>query len=348
MATERALHDEIEARVREFDVSSLLLLLDEIAPSGRPYAIARAGHPARSPQPAWLEAIAFEPQEDPSAVSLTANLGLASCRSPLPDYFCELFNNPDVRDPLRELLSLLDDRLLERRFASYRPEDDRTIFPSFADTRRDMLCLGALRSPAALRWLFQKIYPELRVTVRRAPQDRALPAPDARLGAGVLGRAALGGRAVVPVRAIEVLLACRDHLSPLLGADGGRAPWAAVAGARLRDHVFPALRGAGVHLTVWLVLLDGEARARIADRVLPDRSYVGYDPMRGRKRVRFRRRLRLLRDGAARRLPRPPRFRPLRRPPWAVVRARLRRSHGPPARVLIFAGPVVGRADRDE
>jgi len=182
--------------------------------------------PASTPQPSWLEAIAFGPPDAPRAATVFANLGLSSCRSPLPDYLRRLTLDPDVRDPLGELLSLLDDRLLERRFASYRPEGDRGIFPDWAGTKRDMLCLGALRSPAALHWLFQAIYPELRVTVLRAPQDHSMPAPDARLGTAALGMAALSGRAVVPVRALEVRIACQDDLSPtrLSSAESDASP----------------------------------------------------------------------------------------------------------------------------
>ncbi len=115
------------------------------------------------------------------------------------------------------------------------------MFPDWAGTKRDMLCLGALRSPAALCWLFQAIYPELRVTVERTPQDHSMPAPDARLGAAARRGGALG-RAVVPVRALEVRIACRDHLSPLLDAEGARRHWAVVALERLRAHLSSAAR----------------------------------------------------------------------------------------------------------
>jgi hypothetical protein len=284
MTDPRAEEPLIAERIREFDVSALLLLLAELAegsPRRPPYALRREGYPASTPQPSWLEAITFGPTDEAPSATVSANLGLSSCRSPLPDYLRRHTLDPEVLDPLKELLSLLDDRLLERRFASYRPEGDPGIFPDWAGTKRDVLSLGALRSPAALCWLFQAIYPELRVTVERTPQDHSMPAPDARLGTAALGTAAISGRAVVPVRALEVRIACRDHLSPLLDAAGAQRHWAAVAGERLRAHIFPVLRGAGVHLTVWLIVLDEGARARIqgAPRVEP--SYLGYDPIRG-------------------------------------------------------------------
>lgn len=333
MTDERAQEPRIAERIRDFDVSALLLLLAELADQSKsaPYALRREGYPASTPKLSWLEAISFGSPDAPRAATVAANLGLSSCRSPLPDYMRRLTLDPDVRDPLGELLSLLDDRLLERRFASYRPEGDPSIFPDWAGTKRDMLGLGALRSPAALHWLFQAIYPELRVTVERAPQDHSMPAPDARLGTAALGRAALSGRAVVPVRALEVRIACQDDLSPLLDADGARRHWAAVAVERLHAHVFPVLRGAGVHLTLWLLVLDEGARARIQRSTPPAQSYLSYDPVRGKIRLH-----------EVSRAPSPRRFSPLDGALRARRRARAERAIPPilPARVLIFTGPV--------
>jgi hypothetical protein len=313
----------IAKQIRKFDVSALLLLLDELAGESEPYVVHRAGHPASTPQPSWLQTIEFETEDARRTARIAANLGLSSCRSPLPDYLRGLTLDPDVRDPLGELLSLLDDRLLERRLASYRPEGDPGIFPDWAGTKRDMLSLGALRSPAALCWLFRAIYPELRVTVERMSQDHSMPAPDARLGTASLGAAAISGRAVVPVRALEVRIACQDRLSPLQTTAGIQRHWAAVALERLHAHVFPVLRGAGVHLTVWLLVLDEGARARIQSPTRIEKSYLSYEPMRGRATS-------------------PRRFLPLQGAPEGRRWARWQRASLPllPARVLIFTGPV--------
>ena len=226
-------------------------------------------------------------------------------------------------EPLRELVDLLDDRLLERRFASYAPERDPSIFPdepqggsptAWLAAKRDLLTLTALRSPSALHWLFAKVYPELRVTVRRAPQDRWIDTPDVRLGTAELGKAALGGLARLPIRGVEVTLLCPHRLSPLLARtpDGGEAPrpWAEVAEERLESLVFPVLRATGLQLAVMLLLLDGEAEIRLDGGIprrgpelrrrrpaaprtersarpgAPDHPVLGPDPGRGRRRRR--------------------------------------------------------------
>lgn len=287
------LEPRIEERIRAFDVTALLQLLEEMG--YRPDQIGRAGHPAESPQPAWLDSIRFRHHHHlGQAATVFANLGLASCRTPLPAYFREFKGQPDVDDPLGELFDLLDDRLLERRFASYAPERDRKIFPdeggpggrasprnTWLEAKRDLLTLTALRSPSALHWLFAKVYPELRVTVRRAPQDRRIATPEVRLGVSPIGLAALGGEARLPVRGLEVTLLCEHRLAPILDADQVPLPWVRVAEERLEALIFPVLRETGVQLEVSLLLLDRGAAARLdgeAARV-DELSYVGYDPL---------------------------------------------------------------------
>lgn len=288
----RELEQAIEARGRSFDVTSLLLLLEEIGID--PAAVRRAGFPAPSPQPTWIDAVTFSGhhrrhghRHPPSrGVSLSVNLGLQSCRSPLPAYFRGFATDPEVAEPLGELLALLDDQLLERRFAAYAPERDPGVFPAGApgrsrwpEAQRDLLALTALRSPSALHWLFAKVFPELRVTVRRAPQSRWVETPEVRLGAAELGVAALGGPARLPVQGMEVVLIAGARLSHLPDP-GGPRPWPGVVEERLSALIFPPLRETGLSLEVTLLILDEEAEAHLdRDREgLP--SWVGVDPLR--------------------------------------------------------------------
>jgi hypothetical protein len=289
-----ALEHRIAERIRGFDVTALLALLEEIGYP--PESVRRAGFPAPSPQPAWLDSIAFHHRRrhghPHDRVTVSANLGLSSCRTPLPAYFRRFAEDPEAFEPLSELLELLDDRLLERRFLAYAPERDPRVFPSpaavpaatapgagFHEARRDLLTLTALCSPSALHWLFAKVYPELRVTVRRAPQDRWVDTPDARLGSAELGVAALSGLARLPVRGMEVTLLGDHRVSRQQGPRGER-PWVEVARERLGALIFPVLGETGLSLTVTLLLLDARGWAHV-DRDqegLP--SWVGYDPLR--------------------------------------------------------------------
>ncbi len=329
---ERRIRVNLKDRICEFDVSALLDLLHSLGyPSGD---LRRSAHQTPTSQPTWLHSIALPEGEARGEIRLVANLGLRSGRSPLPDYFRKVMEDPDIGEPLAELLDFLDDRLLERRFASYRTERDPTIFPDFPAAKRDLLALGAPRSPSALHWLFRKVFPELRITVRRAPRELDTFAPNACLGVGSLGSASLGGRARVPVHSLEVTLVAEHRLSAIPGPDGP-CPWSEVARERLTELVFPALRGSGTTLGVALLLLDGSAQALLCGGTLETRSHLGYDPLRRRVPPRL---------GFLRFRPRPVRsFGPAR---FLRRLALLRRLHarrifrGKPAKVQLFSGPI--------
>ncbi len=308
---------QIRDRIGDFEVCALLRVLGELGYDRS--EIRYRGNFTSTPQAAWIHAIAFhdDSAEGRPRVTLTLNLGLLSCRSPLPSYFLELMQEVDVQEPLLELLGVLDERLLDGRVASYRSELDRDTFPDpdwaprkapsparspagseamgatsatpfWASTERDFLSLCALRSPSTLHWLFEKVFPDLRVSVRRVRQDRKLGAPGVRLGTAQLGSAALGAQAVVPVRDLEVTLVCDQRLAdldePEEGERASRSPWVLEVERRLQARIFPLLRETGMHLAVVLLLLDQRAEARLDTRgSIEDRSYLGYDPVRRRR-----------------------------------------------------------------
>ncbi|WP_437509750.1 hypothetical protein [Sorangium sp. So ce1099] len=297
----RRLERRLMQAASTFDVAALLELLEHLG--RREGSVQLLAHSTSAPQPTWVHAVELRP----GGAKITANLGLLSCRSPLPDYFRQhlpprsgrrarphsaatggaIERDSAVEEPLRALLRLIDDRLLERRFASYRPERDARVVPDWGAWKRDQLSLTALRSTSTLQWLFQKVYPELRVTVRRAPGAERVPTEPTRIGSAVMGRAALGGQAVLPGRGIEVTLISEDRLSPITDPPASPwpdertpVPWAELAERRLREQIFPVLRGTGARLVVALLVLDREAVARVAEPFEPERwSHLGYDPL---------------------------------------------------------------------
>ncbi|MGK3983869.1 hypothetical protein WME99_12575 [Sorangium sp. So ce136] len=281
------LRDSIKARIQEFDVVALILLLEELG-FDRAH-IRYLGNFTSTPQPRLLDSIDFQGEDEPHPlrrpidvqrlegrgkraeeidVTVTLNLGLVSNRSPLPSYFQELLADPDYAEPLAALLDLLDGGLLRERIDSFRPERARKLVPDWGRMKRDMLRLTCLRAPSTLRWLFQQIFPELGVVVRRAPARRPMRVPSVCLGSARMGTAAFGGEAEVQVYGLEVTLICDDPESY------AGEPWPVEAKARLKEQAFPALRGAGVHLTVVLLMHERASSARFNDA-----SYVGYNPL---------------------------------------------------------------------
>lgn len=259
-----AVQARLRARIRAFDASALLDLLSHLGYGQAD--IAFRAYESSSPQPALFHDIEFS--DHAPRVTVTVNVGLASCRSPLPSYFAGLLADMDVGEPLRELLDLLDHALIRGRLLGERPE--RMFGKEWADARRDMLGLSGLSSPSGIDWLFRHAFPELDVLVRRSAAAHAMPADGVRIGHARLGGCAFGNRSLVPVRDVHVTLRCRESLSP------AGEPWLHEAQQRLREIVFPILGNSRVHLTVALLLLDASMYAE-----LDDASPVGYAPLRG-------------------------------------------------------------------
>jgi hypothetical protein len=256
-----ALEAAIRRRANAFDPPALIALLREKLP-GR--AIRFRCHPSLSTR----SAIVHDVEIAPDHVVVTLNLGLRSSTSPLPSYFLELLAHPRAGPALEGILALLDDRLLRDRVDALLPELAERLFPRAADVRRDALALARPASPLALHWILEKVYPELAVSVRRAPVRRGMPAQDPRLGQAVLGYAALGGEAEVAAPGLDALLVAEESTT------WGGEPWAAEARRRLAARVLPALRDTGLHLRV--ILIDRQAEGRLD---LVGTSHLGFEPI---------------------------------------------------------------------
>ena len=262
------IRERIRARIRSFDATALLDLLAHLGHA--PADIAFRAHESSAPQPSLLHAIDFADGASGNGprVTITVNVGLASCRSPLPSYFAGLLADMDIGEPLRELLELLDHALIRDRLIGERPE--RRFGASWDQVRRDFLALTGLCSPTGLDWLFRHVFPELDVLVRRGTAAHAMPSDGVRIGAARLGGCAFGSRSLVPVRDLHVTLRCRESLSP------AGVPWLHEALARLRAQVFPMLVPSRLHMTVALLLCDDTMVAQL-DHASP----VGFAPLPG-------------------------------------------------------------------
>ncbi|MDC0723571.1 hypothetical protein [Nannocystis bainbridge] len=268
-ATDRlaAIEQRVVARIHDFEVGALLDLLASIGYG--PGELEFRAHPSNGPQPALLHAIAFP---DPHAralgrarVVITVNLGLLSCRSPLPTYFRRLLQDMETRDPVLELIGVLDRSLLHTRLTSDRPE---RMLAGWDRVRRDLVQVFGLDSPIGLTWLFRQIFPELALHVRRIFDEHPIPYDGAVLGTSELGECSFGEYARVGVHDMEVTLFCEDALYR------ERIPWIHEGDRRLRSSVFPLLDEVCLTLTVVFVLLRHGEGARLGP---PGRA--GHNPM---------------------------------------------------------------------
>ncbi|WP_428261486.1 hypothetical protein [Haliangium sp.] len=255
----------LRARIHDFDGPALLDLLDEYGV--RPEDIELRAHVALGPQPSLFHDIEIATAGGRTRVLITANLGLLSCRSPLPSYFRALLYDIDLSEPLMELLRVLDARLVAHRLAATRPARS---FPEWPGLTHHLLRLSGPRSAATLASLFRAVFPELEVSARRQSGSQEVFRPRVRIGYTALGSCVFGDRAVVPVDGLEVILRC-----PHPENDDGE-PWRQEVRQRLERLLFPILGEMRVRLRVVLLLLDRDSYAQFDGH-----SYVGYDPLRG-------------------------------------------------------------------
>ena len=302
----RPLQRAICARARDFEIGALL---DLLATMGyRPGDVCFRAHLTETPQPTLLHHIEFTdaegtiggpaPENGPSMelgsiaelaaetsqvmaafraggprsqVTVTVNLGLLSCRSPLPSYFQHLLGDVSIREPLIELLRIIDRNLLHVRLTSDRP--DRLV-ERWDEITADLLRIHGLDSLVGLSWLFRHVFPELPVKVERTSEQLRVPYASARLGFSDLGSACLGAVTRIDVHDFQVTLRCEESLLR------PGVPWVREAERRLRTVVFPALDPVCMNLTIVLELEDDRAFAALSDGAGPRLdSYLGMDPL---------------------------------------------------------------------
>ena len=268
VATDRLAEVErkIVERIREFDVTALLDLLASIGHG--PDDIVFRAYRVSGPQPTLLHEIEFLPRRPGAGsarVLITVNVGLLSCRSPLPSYFQRLLGDIETGDAVLELIAVLDRSLLHTRLTWDHRERSLAMWDM---TRRNFLRIFGLDSPLGLDWLFRRVFPELGVEVRRISDEYRVPYDGATLGESRLGACTFGNIARVGVHDMEVLLICEGEIYR------EDMPWIREGDRRLRSFVFPLLDEVCMTLTVVFLLRDRGAGAHLGPT-----GHIGYNPM---------------------------------------------------------------------
>jgi hypothetical protein len=251
------LETAIARRAADFDLPALLALLDVRFPGRR---LRFESQSSRALEPSLIHAIVFRPD----AVVIQLNLGLFSSTTPLPAYLDTLRDHPRAGPALDELLSTLDHALLAGRAFSMSPlpGEGRDGASSVRASALDLARPGSL---IGLAWLFERVFPELSVTVRRGRFLRPLPSPTAVLGEATLGQTALGGKATIPSAVVEIDLNTNETTT------WAGEPWSREASRRLSQYVFPTVFSAAVSVRV--LLIDHASSNRL---VLHEQGELGF------------------------------------------------------------------------
>jgi hypothetical protein len=261
----RVTEEKIAEQIHRYDLAALIEDLRALGYNDE--SIEFRSNQTRRHQASLVEAVEFVREPGPRAV-VTVNLGLLGPQSVLPAYFQKVLDH-GTESSLAAFLNFFSHRLIRADLLGMFPERDPRLFASFDKTRRQLLSLLGLRSPSTTHWLFQSVFPELEVAIRRTILQRPVRTRGMVIGAWTLGDGSvMGGLAMAPVSAIGVRLFCDEPVT------GDGQPWARAANERLHGELFPIVRSHGLFMEVALVFRD-----QSTFMVLAPEQFLGYEPL---------------------------------------------------------------------
>ena len=269
----------LEARIAEdawrFDLFSLLVLLSYLGYSMDEMLF--CSNFSNSSQSRLVESIEFRSQPRKAIISL--NLGLLGGQSVLPNYLFQQIDKQNIdTEQFTEFFGYFDDRLLRRFLLAIYPELNQSLIQNWESEKRSSLYSLKLDSVSSLHWLFQQVFPELQIRVKKDILTR-----NVILNTPILGKLHLGHQTVFGKRkrlpmhgSLITLITDEDSFT-------NGQPWTQEINQRLESLIFPLLREVGVNLDIWLVI-----RSQGSALSLKQNSYLGYENIHSDK-LQFRR-----------------------------------------------------------
>ena len=265
--------EDIQRKIQEnlprFSLPALLDLLEYLGFESKD--IRFESNPSLVSQGRLIEKIQF-PTLPHQKVVITLNAGLLGPHALVPSYFYEFMDeNDQVEEYLVHFLQFLDHPLLSTWVASFYGERNKQLFSSWSQTKIRFLSFLSLRSVGVLHWMFQLVYPELKVQV--SPHKMEIPVPSyyTRLGHVQLGdKITVLSRAKTFVPGILVKLIVQEERTPW------DTPWVQEVRQRFDKYIRPLLEVVGVHLMLFLVVLSQKSWMRVGGE-----SLLGVDQIKG-------------------------------------------------------------------
>ena len=266
---DRELEKEIEKKIFKFDVQPLLYLLNKLGYT-EDNIMFKSAYSTCS-QPSLLAGIQFIEKPKPEVV-IYVNWGILSPQTPLPSYiFKTIGDSFGGSKSFIDFVNFFDHHLFKSFIAASYPETYDISGVSWEDLKRSFLKLTGIKSVSSLHWLFQKIYPELDVNVKKTILKQDAYNDGLRLGYCKLGDPhSLGRSTSLPVNAFTITLY----------ADGAydycMVPWPVEALKRFDRDVRQFLSNLNVNMELFLIIREQNTMARLSLE-----SYLGYDKIRG-------------------------------------------------------------------
>lgn len=265
------LERKISKKIHEFDLISLLKLL--IYHGFLLEEIHFRSHMSTCSQSGLIQGIEFLYRPERQVV-ITFNMGLLSAQSALPSYFQKNVDAKDIDSiTFTHFIGYFDHFLIRNYIFNIYPEKNIKYFSDWEITKRQYLQLMDLKSASTLFWVFQLVFPELKIQVKKMVMQRGLKASALIMGKTILGSdAVFGKKTEANVYGMQITLFSDDEFT-----DNG-IPWPKEIKSRLNDQIFPMLRSAEADVDIILVI-----RSQKRWMKLESESYLGYDKMKGGK-----------------------------------------------------------------
>lgn len=284
-STPRDFELKVAVRAKHFELAALLRLLEAHGYPGERIFFESCAELASAGS--LVESVRFwdhdgqnraEARARSTYVTITVNLGLLGGQGLLPAYFHDALKESREPERLLAFLRFFDQRLLAGLVRAAYPERDAALFPDLAGTRRSLFQMLGVASPSTLHWLFQWVFPELRLQVARRALPRADEAFGARTGLSALDGTAVVGKVYQTMMAGFAVRLCSDHEHH----DHGER-WFDVASARLHETVLPLLTPFRFALRVELDMPHRTAAVVEPDKLawFEEASRLGYQRVLG-------------------------------------------------------------------
>ncbi|RKH12222.1 hypothetical protein D7X74_24025 [Corallococcus sp. CA047B] len=264
------LERRIRARAKDFDLGPLLRLLesqgyvrDRVLFESNPEPVASAS---------LVEAVTFH-ASPVRRVVVTLNLGLLGTPGLLPSYFLQVAEQLPEPEPFLDFIRFFDHRLLLALVEALHPERNVSLVGDWERTKGFYQRMVGVDSQATLQWLFQQVFPELRVTCCRRSFRTRFSGMRPTFGPTPLdGTGILGNTYAADIGGFQVELLA-DEESDMRGRD-----WPSLVRHRFHRHVLPLLVPARLRLEVVLTVRAHGRTVRLGPR---PRGQLGYERLPG-------------------------------------------------------------------
>ncbi|RYZ43935.1 MAG: hypothetical protein EOO71_01460 [Myxococcaceae bacterium] len=262
------LERRISARAKAFDLGPLLRLLESEG-YGRERVLFES-NPEPVASASLVEAVTFH-VAPVRRVVVTLNLGLLGTPGLLPSYFLQVAEQLPEPEPFLDFIRFFDHRLLSSLVDALYPERDTGLVGDWERTKGFYQRMVGLNAPATLQWLFQQLFPELRVTCTRRSFRTRFSGMRTTFGPTPLdGTGFLGNAYATDVGGFQVELFADEE------ADMRGRNWPALVRHRFHRHVLPLLEPERMQLEVLLTV-----RAHMLSARLGPPGLLGYERLPG-------------------------------------------------------------------